>query len=114
MVYQAANSRYDAMQYRRSGRSGLLLPAISIGIWWNFGGIDTIETPRQILRRAFDLGITHIDIANNYGPPPGSAEETFGQIFRQDLAPYRDELIVSNKAGYKMWDGPYGEWGSRK
>ena len=114
MVYQAANSRYDAMQYRRSGRSGLLLPAISIGIWWNFGGIDTIETPRQILRRAFDRGITHIDIANNYGPPPGSAEETFGQIFRHDLAPYRDELIVSNKAGHKMWDGPYGEWGSRK
>ena len=114
MVYQAADSRYDAMQYRRSGRSGLLLPAISLGIWWNFGGIDTLETPRQILRRAFDRGITHIDIANNYGPPPGSAEETFGQILRQDLAPYRDELIISNKAGHKMWEGPYGEWGSRK
>lgn len=114
MVYQAQASRYDNMQYRRSGRSGLLLPAISVGIWWNFGGVDAIENSRAMLRRAFDLGITHIDIANNYGPPPGSAEETFAQIFRQDLAPYRDELIVSNKAGYRMWDGPYGEWGSRK
>ena len=114
MVYQADSSRYDSMTFRRSGRSGLLLPAISIGIWWNFGGIDAVENCREILRRAFDLGITHIDIANNYGPPPGSAEETFGQIYRQDLAPYRDELIVSNKAGYRMWDGPYGEWGSRK
>lgn len=114
MVYQATDSRYDSMPYRRSGRSGLMLPAISIGIWWNFGGIDTIETPRQILRRAFDLGITHIDIANNYGPPPGSAEETLGQIVRQDLAPYRDELVISSKAGYRMWEGPYGEWGSRK
>ncbi len=114
MVYQADSSRYDSMTFRRSGRSGLLLPAISIGIWWNFGGIDTVENCREILRRAFDLGITHIDIANNYGPPPGSAEEIFGQIYRQDLAPYRDELIVSNKAGYRMWDGPYGEWGSRK
>ena len=114
MVYQADSSRYDSMTFRRSGRSGLLLPAISIGIWWNFGGIDAVENCREMLRRAFDLGITHIDIANNYGPPPGSAEETFGQIYRQDLAPYRDELIVSNKAGYRMWDGPYGEWGSRK
>ena len=114
MVYQAAGTRYDTMKYRRSGRSGLLLPAISIGIWWNFGGVDTIENARDMLRAAFDLGITHIDIANNYGPPPGAAEETFAQIFRQDLAPYRDELIVSNKAGYRMWEGPYGEWGSRK
>ena len=114
MLYQAAEARYDTMQYRRSGRSGLLLPAISLGIWWNFGGIDTLENSRQMLRAAFDLGITHIDIANNYGPPPGSAEETFGHIFRQDLAPYRDELIVSSKAGYLMWPGPYGEWGSRK
>ena len=114
MVYQALDTRYDRMTYRRTGRSGLLLPAISIGIWWNFGGVDTIENSRDMLRTAFDLGITHIDIANNYGPPPGSAEETFAQIFRQDLAPYRDELIVSNKAGYRMWEGPYGEWGSRK
>ncbi|MDE2951641.1 MAG: aldo/keto reductase [Chloroflexota bacterium] len=114
MVYQAAGARYDAMKYRRTGRSGLLLPAVSVGIWWNFGGVDTIENSRDMLRTAFDLGVTHIDIANNYGPPPGSAEETFAQIFRQDLAPYRDELIVSNKAGYRMWEGPYGEWGSRK
>ena len=114
MVYHAADTRYDTMKYRRTGRSGLLLPAISIGIWWNFGGVDLIENSRDMLRKAFDLGITHIDIANNYGPPPGSAEETFAQIFRQDLAPYRDELIVSNKAGYRMWEGPYGEWGSRK
>ena len=114
MVYQAAGDRYDRMTYRRSGRSGVLLPAISLGIWWNFGGIDPLENSRAMLRRAFDLGITHIDIANNYGPPPGSAEDTFGLIFRQDLAPYRDELVVSNKAGYLMWPGPYGEWGSRK
>ena len=114
MVYQAAEERYDTMKYRRTGRSGLLLPAISLGIWWNFGGVDKIENCRAMLRKAFDLGVTHIDIANNYGPPPGSAEETFGQIFRTDLAPYRDELVVSNKAGYRMWPGPYGEWGSRK
>ena len=114
MVYQAAEARYDTMKYRRSGRSGLLLPAISLGIWWNFGGVDTLENSRGMLRAAFDLGVTHIDIANNYGPPPGSAEETFGLVFRQDLAPYRDELIVSSKAGYYMWPGPYGEWGSRK
>ncbi len=114
MVYLAAESRYDTMTYRRSGRSGLLLPAVSLGIWWNFGGVDLLENSRAMLRKAFDLGVTHIDIANNYGPPPGSAEETFGQIFRQDLAPYRDELIISSKAGYLMWDGPYGEWGSRK
>jgi len=114
MVYQAAEARYDAMKYRRAGRSGLLLPAVSLGIWWNFGGVDKVENARAMLRKAFDLGISHIDIANNYGPPPGSAEETFAQIFRTDLAPYRDELIVSNKAGYRMWPGPYGEWGSRK
>jgi len=102
------------MQYRRSGRSGLRLPAISLGLWHNFGGVDTLENGRAMLRRAFDLGITHFDLANNYGPPPGSAEETFGQILRQDLRPYRDELIVSSKAGYLMWPGPYGEWGSRK
>ena len=114
MVYDAADSRYDAMIYRRSGRSGLLLPAISLGIWYNFGGVDRIENARAMLRTAFDWGIAHIDIANNYGPPPGSAEESLGQILRQDLAPYRDELIISNKAGYRMWPGPYGEWGSRK
>ncbi len=114
MVYQAAEARYDRMKYRRSGRSGLLLPAISLGIWWNFGGVDRLDNARAMLRRAFDLGVTHIDIANNYGPPPGSAEETFGQVFRSDLAPYRDELVISNKAGYRMWPGPYGEWGSRK
>ena len=114
MVYQAAENRYDTMKYRRTGRSGLLLPAISLGIWWNFGGVDPIENARDMLRKAFDLGVTHIDIANNYGPPAGSAEETFAQVFRQDLAPYRDELIVSDKAGYRMWPGPYGEYGSRK
>ncbi len=114
MAYLPQDARYDTMQYRRSGRSGLKLPAISLGIWYNFGGIDPLENCRAMLRRAFDLGITHIDIANNYGPPPGSAEETFGQIFRADFKQYRDELIVSNKAGYRMWAGPYGEWGSRK
>ena len=114
MVYQAAGTRYDDMSYRRSGRSGLLLPVVSLGIWYNFGGTDLFENARQMLRAALDAGITHIDIANNYGMPPGSAEETFGQVLRQDLKPYRDELIVSTKAGYRMWPGPYGEWGSRK
>jgi L-glyceraldehyde 3-phosphate reductase len=114
MPYQADESRYDTMKYRRTGRSGLLLPAVSLGIWYNFGGIDPLENSRAMLRKAFDLGITHIDIANNYGPPPGSAEETFGRVFREDLKPYRDELVISNKAGYLMWPGPYGEWGSRK
>src|SRR5918911_341114 len=95
--------RYDTMVYRRTGRSGLLLPAISIGLWHNFGGIDTLENARALLRRSFDLGITHFDLANNYGPPPGSAEEAFGEILRQDLASYRDELIISSKAGYLMW-----------
>jgi L-glyceraldehyde 3-phosphate reductase len=113
-MYFAAENRYETMAYRRCGRSGLKLPAISLGLWHNFGGVDSLERARAMLRRAFDLGITHFDLANNYGPPPGSAEETFGQLLRQDLAPYRDELIVSSKAGYRMWPGPYGDWGSRK
>jgi L-glyceraldehyde 3-phosphate reductase len=102
------------MRYNRSGRSGLKLPAISLGLWHNFGGVDVFENGRALLRRAFDLGITHFDMANNYGPPPGSAEENFGRVLRQDLAPFRDELIISTKAGYDMWPGPYGEWGTRK
>jgi L-glyceraldehyde 3-phosphate reductase len=102
------------MRYNRCGRSGLKLPAISLGLWHNFAGVDTFENARAMVRRAFDLGITHFDLANNYGPPPGSAEENFGKILQQDLAPYRDELIISSKAGYYMWPGPYGEWGSRK
>jgi L-glyceraldehyde 3-phosphate reductase len=112
--YVPADDRYDRMSYRRSGRSGLLLPAFSLGLWQNFGFDRPLETSRAIVRRAFDLGITHFDLANNYGPPYGSAEETFGLLMQQDLAPYRDELIVSTKAGYDMWPGPYGEWGSRK
>ena len=114
MTYLPAPTRYDSMTYRRTGRSGLLLPAISLGLWYNFGGVDPLENARAMVHRAFDLGITHFDLANNYGPPPGSAEETFGRIFAQDLKPYRDELVISNKAGYFMWPGPYGEWGSRK
>src|SRR5579871_2455291 len=114
MPYSASDSRYDSMQYRRSGRSGLQLPAISLGLWHNFGADRPLETPRAILRRAFDLGVTHFDLANNYGPPYGSAEETFGRIMHDDLRPYRDELVLSTKAGYDMWPGPYGEWGSRK
>jgi len=114
MNYLANQERYDAMDYRRSGRSGLRLPAVALGIWYNFGGIDPFENCRAMIRTAFDLGITHIDIANNYGPPAGSAEETFGRILRKDLKPYRDELLISSKAGYYMWPGPYGEWGSRK
>jgi L-glyceraldehyde 3-phosphate reductase len=114
VAYLPAETRYETLDYNRCGRSGLHLPAVSLGLWYNFGGIDPLENSRAMLRRAFDLGITHFDLANNYGPPPGSAEETFGQIFAQDLAPYRDELIISNKAGYRMWPGPYGEWGSRK
>jgi L-glyceraldehyde 3-phosphate reductase len=102
------------MQYRRSGRSGLHLPAVSLGLWHNFGGVDALENARAMLRCAFDLGITHFDLANNYGPPPGSAEENFGVLFRQDFRPYRDELVIATKAGYYMWPGPYGEWGSRK
>jgi L-glyceraldehyde 3-phosphate reductase len=114
MTYAAAPDRYSRMPYRRTGRSGLLLPAISLGLWNNFGGDRPYETSRAIVRRAFDLGITHFDLANNYGPPYGSAEETFGRLLATDLAPYRDELVVSTKAGYDMWPGPYGEWGSRK
>jgi L-glyceraldehyde 3-phosphate reductase len=114
MTFVPARGRYDAMQYRRTGRSGLLLPAVSLGLWHNFGTDRPLEGQRAIIRRAFDLGITHFDLANNYGPPYGSAEENFGRILASDLRPYRDELIVSTKAGYDMWPGPYGEWGSRK
>ena len=113
-VWTANTDRYATLPYRRCGRSGLRLPPISLGLWHNFGGVDTLETARAIVRRSFDLGITHFDLANNYGPPPGSAEETFGRLMKQDLRPYRDELIISTKAGYDMWPGPYGEWGSRK
>jgi L-glyceraldehyde 3-phosphate reductase len=113
-LYEAKSERYDSMIYRRCGKSGVRLPVISLGLWHNFGGVDTLENCRAMLRRAFDLGITHFDLANNYGPPPGSAEETFGRALRLDLAPYRDELIISSKAGYEMWAGPYGDWGSRK
>jgi len=112
--YQADSTRYDTMVYRRSGNSGLKLPAISLGLWHNFGDVDTIENARDMLRRAFDLGVTHFDLANNYGPPPGSSEENFGRIYRQDFEPYRDELIISTKAGWGMWPGPYGDFGSRK
>ncbi|HHT4842402.1 TPA: L-glyceraldehyde 3-phosphate reductase [Klebsiella aerogenes] len=114
MVYQASNTRYQAMEYRRCGRSGLKLPAISLGLWHNFGDETQVENSRQLLHHAFDLGITHFDLANNYGPPPGSAESNFGRILKEDFLPYRDELIISSKAGYTMWDGPYGDWGSRK
>nr|WTB33340.1 L-glyceraldehyde 3-phosphate reductase [Streptomyces sp. NBC_00830] len=112
--YRAAGSRYASMEYRRTGRSGLKLPAVSLGLWHNFGDDRTLDSQRAILRRAFDLGVTHFDLANNYGPPPGSAELNFGKLFQQDFAPYRDELIISTKAGYDMYPGPYGEWGSRK
>jgi L-glyceraldehyde 3-phosphate reductase len=115
MIYDASSNRYDSlMPYRRCGRSGLQLPTISVGLWNNFGDDQPLETQRAVLRRAFDLGVTHFDLANNYGPPAGSAETNFGRIFREDFAPYRDELIISTKAGYDMWPGPYGEWGSRK
>ena len=114
MTYLPADNRYDTMVYNRCGKSGLLLPAISLGLWYNFGGNDSLERCRAILQRSFDLGITHFDLANNYGPPPGSAEETFRQIFKKDFALHRDELIISSKAGYPMWPGPYGNWGSRK
>jgi L-glyceraldehyde 3-phosphate reductase len=113
-MYLAAENRYETMRFNRSGKSGLQLPAISLGLWHNFGGVDRLETGRATLRRAFDLGITHFDLANNYGPPPGSAEENFGRILAADFKPYRDELIISSKAGYLMWAGPYGEWGTRK
>ncbi len=114
MTYVADDDRYARMPYRRAGRSGLKLPAVSLGLWTTFGGDRPLETSRAIVRRAFDLGVTHFDLANNYGPPYGSAEETFGRLLATDLAPYRDELVVSTKAGYDMWPGPYGEWGSRK
>jgi L-glyceraldehyde 3-phosphate reductase len=113
-MYRPLDTRYDTMQYRRCGKSGLKLPAISLGLWHNFGGVDTLENARALIRRAFDLGITHLDLANNYGPPPGSAEENFGRILKDDLSAHRDQLIISTKAGYRMWPGPYGEWGSRK
>lgn len=114
MVFQADKTRYESMQYRRCGQSGLRLPAVSLGLWHNFGDSTLIENSRQLLQRAFELGITHFDLANNYGPPPGSAESNFGRIFREDFHAYRDELVISTKAGYTMWDGPYGDWGSRK
>ncbi|WP_127793636.1 aldo/keto reductase [Agromyces sp. LHK192] len=114
MSYLALPERYDRMTYNRVGRSGLKLPALSLGLWHNFGHDRPLDTQRAIVRRAFDLGITHFDLANNYGPPAGSAEENFGRLLATDLKPYRDELIVSSKAGYTMWDGPYGDWGSRK
>ena len=114
MLYSPAENRYDSMPYRRCGRSGLRLPAVSLGLWHNFGSVDVYDNCRAMARTAFDLGITHFDLANNYGPEPGSAEVTFGRILKQDLMPFRDELIISTKAGYLMWPGPYGEWGSRK
>ncbi|MDW8846771.1 L-glyceraldehyde 3-phosphate reductase [Erwinia sp. MMLR14_017] len=114
MVYQADAERYQKMTYHRCGKSGLKLPAISLGLWHNFGDSTRVDNSRKLLQHAFDNGITHFDLANNYGPPPGSAEENFGRILREDFAPYRDELIISSKAGYTMWDGPYGDWGSRK
>lgn len=114
MVFQADKTRYESMQYRRCGQSGLRLPVVSLGLWHNFGDSTLIENSRQLLQRAFELGITHFDLANNYGPPPGSAESNFGRIFREDFYAYRDELAISTKAGYTMWDGPYGDWGSRK
>ncbi|MDU5192262.1 MAG: aldo/keto reductase, partial [Mixta calida] len=114
MHYQPDAARYQQMEYRRSGRSGLKLPAVSLGLWHNFGDSTRVDNSRALLRHAFDCGITHFDLANNYGPPPGSAEENFGRILREDFHGYRDELIISTKAGYTMWDGPYGDWGSRK
>ena len=114
MAYRPEEKRYTRMCYNRSGRSGLKLPAISLGLWHNFGSVDNIENARAMIQKAFDLGITHFDLANNYGPEPGSAEESFGRIIKKDLSSYRDELVISSKAGYYMWPGPYGEWGSRK
>ncbi len=114
MDYIAKSDRYDSMRYNRCGSSGLKLPVISLGLWHNFGGVDVYENCRKIIRQAFDAGIIHFDLANNYGPPPGSAEETFGRILKQDFQNYRDEMIISTKAGYYMWQGPYGEWGSKK
>lgn len=113
-MYPASEKRYSEMKYRRCGRSGILLPAISLGLWQNFGSVNVMENSVAMVRTAFDLGITHFDLANNYGPVPGSAEENFGRIMAKDMVPYRDELIISTKAGYTMWNGPYGDWGSRK
>ena len=112
--YEANADRYDVMDQRRCGRSGLILPAVSLGLWHNFGSVDSFENAVAMLRRAFDCGIFHFDLANNYGPEPGSAEENFGRIFASDFKKYRDELVISSKAGYRMWSGPFGEWGSRK
>jgi L-glyceraldehyde 3-phosphate reductase len=114
MHYTPLTNRYDVMKYNRCGRSGLKLPAVSLGLWYNFGGVDSFGNAQAMVRRAFDLGITHFDLANNYGPPPGSAEENFGRILREDFSSYRDEMIISTKAGWQMWPGPYGNWGSRK
>lgn len=114
MIYTPSEKRYDSMKYNRTGKSGLKLPAVSLGFWHNFGGVDTLENGRSMVHTAFDLGITHFDLANNYGPPAGSAEESFGRILKQGLSAYRDEMVISTKAGYYMWEGPYGEWGSRK
>ncbi len=114
MKYKTSSSRYDNMKYNRCGKSGLLLPAVSLGLWHNFGSVDDFDNAKKILFKAFDLGINHFDLANNYGPLPGTAEKNFGKILKKHLRPYRDELIISTKAGYLMWDGPYGEWGSRK
>jgi len=114
LTYEAAQTRYSSMRYNRCGRSGIKLPAISLGLWHNFGGVDPFDVSRDMILRAFDLGITHFDIANNYGPPPGSAEETFGKVLKDDLSAYRDELFISTKAGWGMWPGPYGDFGSRK
>lgn len=114
MAYSPDAQRYSGMKYNRCGKSGLKLPAISLGLWQNFGGLDVFENGRAVIRRAFDLGVTHFDLANNYGPPAGSAEETFGKVLKLDFNGYRDEMVISTKAGYGMWEGPYGDWGSRK
>src|SRR5438067_822646 len=114
MAYPANDKRYDVMEYRHCGKSGLKLPLISLGLWHNFGDVDDYENYRKTIRTAFDNGITHFDLANNYGPPPGSAEINFGKLLKEDFSHYRDEMIISTKAGYKMWEGPYGEWGSKK
>ena len=113
-MYSPSENRYDSMTFRRSGKSGLKLPILTLGLWHNFGGVDVFENYRELIKVSFDAGITHFDLANNYGPPPGSAEENFGMIMKKDLMPFRDELVISTKAGYLMWPGPYGEWGSRK